>query len=96
MPPLENNAPQQYGELVELLVGIQKQLARYVRSLVPHCSDAEEVLQEVNLFLWNHAAEYEPGTNFAAWAFKVAHYHVLTFRKRQARTRRSLQRRADR
>jgi RNA polymerase sigma-70 factor, ECF subfamily len=85
---LEKPGPQQYDERVELLIGVQKQLARYVRALVPNCSDAEEVLQEANLFIWHHADQYEPGTNFAAWASKIAYYQVLTYRKRQARARR--------
>jgi len=74
-------------QFVELLTGIQQQLTRYIRTLVPNRADAEEVLQETNLFLWRHAEEYQSGTNFAAWASKAAYYHVLTFRKRQARDR---------
>jgi RNA polymerase sigma-70 factor, ECF subfamily len=73
--------------IVELLTAVQQQLTRYVRTLVPNRADAEEVLQETNLFLWRHADEYELGTNFAAWACKTAYYQVLTFRKRHARSR---------
>ena len=73
--------------MVELLTGVQQQLTRYVRTLVPNRSDAEEVLQETNLFIWRHAGEYQPGTNFAAWACSIAHYQVLTHRKRHARSR---------
>ena len=45
------------------------------------------MLQETNLFIWRHPEEYRAGTNFAAWACKIAYYQVLTFRKRQARNR---------
>ena len=75
-------------QIVELLIGVQKQLGRYVRALIPNRADAEEVLQEANLFIWHHADEFELGTNFAGWAIKIAHYQVLTCRKRQARARR--------
>ena len=88
MHPLDTPDPGHDDRFVALLIGVQKQLARYVRALVPNGSDAEEVLQETNLFLWHHAAEYEPGTNFAAWASTIAHYQVLSYRKRQARARR--------
>ena len=73
--------------IVELLTGVQQQLTRYVRTLVPNRSDAEEVLQETNLFIWRHSEQYELGTNFAAWACSIAHYQVLTYRKRHARSR---------
>ncbi len=75
-------------QIVELLIGVQKQLARYVRALIPNRADAEEVLQEANLFIWHHADDFELGTNFTAWAIKIAHFQVLTCRKRQARARR--------
>jgi len=78
---------QSTDQIVQLLTNVQQQLTRYVRTMVPNRSDAEEVLQETNLFVWRHADEFELGTNFAAWACKIAYYQVLTFRKRQSRSR---------
>jgi len=74
-------------KIVELLTGAQQQLARYVRTLVPNRADAEEVLQETNLFVWRNADRYELGTNFTAWVCRIAYYKVLTHRKRQLRSR---------
>lgn len=74
-------------KIVELLTGAQQQLSRYVRTLVPNRSDAEEVLQETNLFIWRNADQFELGTNFMAWVCRIAHYQVLTHRKRQSRSR---------
>jgi RNA polymerase sigma-70 factor, ECF subfamily len=83
-----NEASRESSEhIVQLLTNAQQQLTRYVRTLVPNRSDAEEVLQETNLFVWRHADEFEVGTNFAAWVCKIAYYQVLTFRKRQSRSR---------
>ncbi len=73
--------------IVELLTGAQQRLTRYVRTLVPNRADAEEVLQETNLFVWRNADQYELGTNFTAWVCRVAYYQVLSHRKRQARCR---------
>ena len=73
--------------IVELLTSVQQQLTRYVRTLVPNRSDAEEVLQETNLFIWRHSDQYALGTNFTAWACSIARYQVLTYRKRHARSR---------
>lgn len=77
--------PNQTEELVSLLTGVQRRLYLYIRSMVPQREDAEEVLQEVNLFIWRHSDEFTPGTDFAAWAYRIAYYHVLTYRKRMAR-----------
>ena len=79
------NDKEQYEPIVRLIAQHQRRLLLYIRSLVPHRADAEEVLQEVTLFIWRHADEYRPGTDFAAWAYKIAYYQVLTHRKRQAR-----------
>jgi RNA polymerase sigma-70 factor, ECF subfamily len=83
-----NEASRQHSDqFVQLLTNAQQQLTRFVRTLVPNRADAEEVLQETNLFIWRHADDFQLGTNFAAWACKIAHYQVLTFRKRQSRSR---------
>jgi RNA polymerase sigma-70 factor (ECF subfamily) len=72
-------------QLVGLIAQYQRRLQVYIRSLVPDHADAEEILQEVNLFLWRNAHEFRPGSDFGAWAYKSAYYHVLTYRKRLAR-----------
>jgi RNA polymerase sigma-70 factor (ECF subfamily) len=72
-------------QLVGLIAQYQRRLQVYIRSLVPVHADAEELLQEVNLFLWRNAHEFRPGSDFGAWAYKTAYYHVLTYRKRLAR-----------
>jgi RNA polymerase sigma-70 factor, ECF subfamily len=74
-------------QIVQLLTNVQQQLTRYVRTLVPNRTDADEVLQDVNLYVWRHADEFLPGTNFTAWARKIAYYQVLTYRKGKSRDR---------
>jgi RNA polymerase sigma-70 factor (ECF subfamily) len=72
---------------VRLLAANQRRLFLYVMSLVPHWADAEEVLQETNLVLWREFDTFRPGTNFAAWACRVALNQVLAWRKRRQRDR---------
>ena len=52
---------QSTDQIVQLLTNLQQQLTRYVRTLVPNRTDAEEVLQETNLFVWRHADEFQLG-----------------------------------
>lgn len=74
-------------EVVRLIAQYQRRLLLYVRTLIPVRSDAEEVLQEVTVFLWRHAAEYKSGSNFGAWAYATAYQHVRTWRQRQSRSK---------
>jgi len=74
-------------EFVRLLAANQRRVYVYVMSLVPNATEADEVLQETNLVLWREFAKFEPGSNFAAWACKVAMFQVLAWRKRRKRDR---------
>jgi len=51
----------------------------------PNLSDAEDVLQETCVVLWEKFDDFTPGTNFLAWACRIAHFKVLKFLERQYR-----------
>ncbi len=63
----------------------QLSLSLYVRSLLPGDSAAHDVAQQANAKIWEKRADFELGTNFKAWAFSIARYEVLNYRKKQAR-----------
>lgn len=73
------------AHIVALLTGIQTALLLYVRSLLPGDPGAKDVAQQANATLWQKRDDFALGTNFKAWAFSVARYEVLNYRKRQAR-----------
>ena len=79
-PPNDDEA-----EFVAELTGCQSALALYVRGLMPGDRGADEVVQQANAKIWQKRAEFQPGTNFRAWALTVARFEVLNYRKRQAR-----------
>src|SRR5688500_10238609 len=72
-------------EFVRLLGENQRRISLYVMGLVPNWNDAEEIVQETTVVLWQEFAEFESGSNFAAWACKVAYFGVLAWRKRRSR-----------
>ena len=72
-------------QIVALLTAHQSALRLYVQSLLPGDSSAKDVAQQANATLWQKRNDFTLGTNFKAWAFSVARYEVLTFRKKQAR-----------
>lgn len=69
------------------LTALQRPLYLYVIGLVQSPLDAEDVLQEANRVIWEKCDDFQPGSNFAAWAYKIAYFEVLAFRKRQQRDR---------
>ena len=74
-------------QFIELYTTYEPRLRGYVLSLVPRWSDAEEIAQRCSVILWKKFDQFDPGTNFYAWACQVARLEVKEFRKRAARER---------
>ena len=69
-------------EFVGMLTSHQTSMLAYIRSLAPGSSGARDLLQEVNITLWQKRDTFELGTNFKAWAFQTIRYHMLNHRRR--------------
>lgn len=74
-------------ELGRQIVEVQRRLYAFILTLAPRRSEADDVLQETNVVLWAKRSEFTPGTNFWAWASRIAYLQVLALRKRQGRDR---------
>ncbi len=72
---------------IRLLSEHERGLYLYVMTMTPQPSDADDILQEAKVVMWRHFAEFKQGTNFGAWARKVAFFQVLAYRKRKQRDR---------
>ncbi len=73
------------AHFMELYSAHEMRLRGYVQSLVPHWSDAEDIVQRCSLILWKRFSQFEPGTNFFAWACQIVRFEVLKYRKTAAR-----------
>lgn len=74
--------PSEQARYVSLLTGHQHRLYAYITALVSDLDTARDILQETNMVLWEKAGEFEPGTNFGAWAAKIAYYQTLAHLKK--------------
>ena len=74
-------------EFIQLFTETQSVLESYVRALVPDSGQVKDVVQETNLAIWRKADDFRSGTNFRAWAVKIAFFEVLRHRRKMGRER---------
>ncbi len=80
--------PEDFQErFVRHLTGCQPMLYAYILSLLPNRDDAGDVLQDVNLVMWRRSSEFVEGTNFLAWAYKIARFKILAHHRDRRRDR---------
>ncbi|MFQ3225398.1 MAG: RNA polymerase sigma-70 factor (ECF subfamily) [Lentimonas sp.] len=68
------------SEIYALLAQNQGQIRGYILSLTADVHVTNDVLQETNLVICKKSADFKLGTNFAAWACKIAYFEVLRYR----------------
>lgn len=84
--PADGSAAQaQTAEFIQLFTRAQRPMFLYILSLIPRPTEAEEILQETNVVIWTKAQQFQPGSNFRAWACQIAYYEVLKYRERKHR-----------
>lgn len=72
-------------EFDALLADAQPRLRGYVAAILGAWSDVDDMVQETNLVLVAKRETFEPGTNFIAWAFRVAYFKATTWRRDRMR-----------
>jgi RNA polymerase sigma-70 factor (ECF subfamily) len=73
---------------VMLFARHERDLYRYVLTLLPSPADAEDVVQEAAASLWQNFECFDPARPFLPWACRFAYHQVLNFRRRQKTHRR--------
>ncbi|MCG6154345.1 sigma-70 family RNA polymerase sigma factor [Rubinisphaera margarita] len=72
-------------EFVDQFVKTQRRLYLYLLAQVGNPHPAEEILQNVNVVILSKWQQFEPGTNFLAWAYRIASLEVLKYRQKSKR-----------
>ena len=78
---------QRHDEFMRLFLSCEPRLYAFIRSLLFSRADADDVLQETALVLWEKFDQFERGTHFDRWAYRVAHLQVMYYRQKKARDR---------
>ncbi len=86
-----DEVPRRDGErrerFLQLFLANERRIYGFILALVPAWSDADDLLQETSAVMWRKWDEFTPGTDFVAWALRIARYEVLSYRKRRGRDR---------
>jgi RNA polymerase sigma-70 factor (ECF subfamily) len=68
-----------------LFVQFSPEVRGFILALMPNMSRADDIFQETFLTVSRKAADFQPGTNFLAWACTIARFKVMEAgRKRPA------------
>lgn len=74
-------------EFVKQLITAEPRLRAFLYTLLPGTTEVDEVMQEVSVVLWKKYDQFDPETTFLRWAYVVARYEVMAYRRRKARDR---------
>ena len=69
------------SEFVRLWTLHGQSIYAYVLTLASNYDDADEIYQDIGMTLWEKFDQFTPGTNFHAWARRVAFNKVRSFRQ---------------
>ncbi len=86
MATSENN----HEDFVLLFSKYEGNVRAFVTSLLPHWEGVDEVMQEASLVMWRKFDQFDPdrpGSKFIDWAFMIARYEVLKYRRKKATDR---------
>ncbi len=72
---------------LRLFLQNERRLYAYVLALLPNRADADDVLQEASLVMWDKFDADRPPADFAAWGCRIAYFKVLDFCKKRQRGR---------
>ncbi|MBN2513853.1 MAG: sigma-70 family RNA polymerase sigma factor [Sedimentisphaerales bacterium] len=67
------------AEFLSLFMSNHKAIYAYILAVVCDIHNADDLMQETVLFLWDHFDQYKSGTSFIAWARSVSRYKILQF-----------------
>jgi RNA polymerase sigma-70 factor (ECF subfamily) len=86
-PGEEGAGPGKTKLFLRLFLQNERRIYAYILTLLPNRADADDVLQEASLVMWDKFDEGSPPDDFAAWGCRIAYFKVLDFYKKGRRSR---------
>jgi RNA polymerase sigma-70 factor, ECF subfamily len=82
-----DSGPDKSKVFLRLFLQNERRLYAYVLTLLPNRADADDVLQDASLVMWDKFHPESPPDDFAAWGCRIAYFKVLDFFKKGHRAR---------
>ena len=73
------------AKFLALLEANRPRIYAYLLALVPHLDDADDLLQEVSVRLWQNFGQFRDGSDFGAWSFSFVRYAAMNHHRRKRR-----------
>lgn len=80
----------QHEDFVRLFSRHEGSVRAFVASLLPNWEGVDEVMQEASVVMWRKFDQFDPnreGSSFLNWAFMIARYEALMYRRKKATDR---------
>lgn len=84
MTSTPDQSPGKAERFLQLFSRYQQTIRSYIAVLTPGKSDADDLMQEASLALWNKWETYDSQRSFVSWACGVARIEVLRHQRRVA------------
>jgi RNA polymerase sigma-70 factor (ECF subfamily) len=86
----EEQSPTDHEAFLRLFTRFEGNLRAFVASISPTREGVDDVMQESSVVLWRKFSEFDQSgadSDFLVWAFMIARYEVLKYRRRRATDR---------
>jgi len=74
-------------EFIRQMTACHNAVYAFIVTLVPNLEPVDEILQNTHVQMWLKRDTFTQGTNFVAWACRIAHFKVMEYRSNLARDR---------
>ncbi|MEK0445232.1 MAG: hypothetical protein RLZZ399_553 [Verrucomicrobiota bacterium] len=87
-PVVSSPPPLSHQRFCALFAEVAPELLRYVMTIIPNVADAQDLVQETAIALWNSIDRYDPSKPFKPWARQIALNQARQFLRVESRRRR--------
>ena len=74
--PIQNPST---NDFIRLLTEHQIPIKGLILSMSPGCQDVNDILQDINVVLWEKKNSYTVGTDFKAWVYAIGRIKVMQY-----------------
>jgi RNA polymerase sigma-70 factor, ECF subfamily len=81
-----DRTPEKSTLFLPLFIRFERRIYAYIFTLLPRRADADDLLQETSLVMWDKFDAVSPPSDFLAWGRRIAYHKVLDFYKKSRRS----------